>query len=129
MVSDKKKLDKVFSEYIRRKYANSVGEVQCITCGILRHWKDSMDAGHYIPRNHMATRYSEKNVHPQCRGCNRFGGGRYDVYALKLQEIYGKDILQELNSLKISIVKNFPYEEKIEYYKKELAKLKEDVVK
>ena len=42
-----KKLDKVFSEYIRQKYADSFGMVSCFTCDARKHWKD-MQNGHFI---------------------------------------------------------------------------------
>jgi len=50
----KKEADKVFSRYIRRKYADKNGNVSCITCGVTKHWKE-MDCGHYISRNHLST--------------------------------------------------------------------------
>ena len=34
-----KKLDTVFSEYIRRKYADKKGIVSCYTCGKKAYWK------------------------------------------------------------------------------------------
>ena len=37
----KKKLDKVFSEYIRRRNADHLGFITCFTCGVKRHWKEN----------------------------------------------------------------------------------------
>ena len=31
--------DKIFSEYIRRRYANKLGVTECFTCGKVDHWK------------------------------------------------------------------------------------------
>jgi len=56
-----------------------------------------MDAGHYITRQHSATRWSEINVKPQCRSCNRFKSGVSDEFALHLIKDYGVEILEELN--------------------------------
>ena len=40
-----KKLDNVFSQYIRRKDAiNDIAK--CITCGVERHWKE-LQCGHF----------------------------------------------------------------------------------
>ena len=68
------KLDTVFSEYIRLRDSNKEGICKCITCGEYKHWRE-MDAGHFISREHMATRWEEENAHAQCPSCNRFKSG------------------------------------------------------
>ena len=46
-----KKLDAVFSEYIRRKYADKNGIVKCYTCNKKAYWKgEGMQNGHFISR-------------------------------------------------------------------------------
>lgn len=82
-----------------------------------------MDAGHYITRSALNTRYDERNVHPQCKACNRFHEGRKDEYALFLIRTYGPQILDELNKLKWQPVYNFPFEAKIKEYKEKLKAL------
>jgi len=118
-----KKLDVVFSQYIRNKYAVN-GFVNCFTCYRLFLAKD-MDCGHYISRMYKSLRYSEKNAHPQCRYCNRYLFGAMDEYAIHLQKEYGKDILNELNKKKREI-KQFTVPElnkMIENYKEKLKEL------
>ena len=39
-----KKLDKIFSEYIRKRDADENGYVKCCTCPTVEHWKE-MDCG------------------------------------------------------------------------------------
>jgi len=90
--------DKLFSTYIRFKNAPK-GYCKCITCGKIEPPED-MDAGHYISRGVKTLRFDERNVHPQCRKCNRFGEGVKDEYALALIKLYGPDILDELNKEK-----------------------------
>jgi hypothetical protein len=68
---------------------------KCFTCGAVHPIKE-MDAGHWIPRNRLGTFMDERNVHAQCRGCNRFGGGRTVEYQLALIALYGSDILERL---------------------------------
>lgn len=80
----KKETDGVFSKYIRLKYADPDGFVSCITCGLRKRYKDGMQAGHYVTRTCNQLRYSEKNVYPQCIGCNLFKEGVKDTYALFL---------------------------------------------
>jgi len=121
----KKKADTLFSKYIRLKYADSNGYVKCVTCGVKKHYKDSMDAGHYVPRNHLSTRWLETNVHVQCRGCNRFGGGRLDEYALFLTKTYGNEVLDYLNKKKHTTCKmtKADYETLIEDLKLKIKEL------
>lgn len=88
------------SMYIRLKYADKKGYVKCVTCGVVRHWKDQMDCGHYIPRTHNATFLCEENLHPQCKSCNVFAKGRMDEYALFIIDTYGIEKLRELRALK-----------------------------
>ena len=46
-----KKLDAIFSIYIRRRYAKD-DIAECVTCGKQDHWK-SLQAGHFMSRNIM----------------------------------------------------------------------------
>jgi len=115
----KKKLDAIYSQYIRRKYSDYRGYCSCVTCGVSKHVKH-MQCGHYVPRTHLSLRYDERNTFPQCASCNVFQKGRMDEYAIFLINKFGDSILNELNIEKHKITKNFPYEEKIRYYKEKL---------
>ena len=83
-----KKLDTIFSKYIRLRDSNSEGIGFCITCGKPGYWK-YMDCGHFIKRQHMSTRYDEKNCNLQCKGCNCFEQGADALYTLALEKKYG----------------------------------------
>lgn len=73
------KLDNVFSEYIRRRYAkNEIAT--CVTCGKKDHWK-KLQAGHFMSRKHYATRWDEDNVGVQCSACNVFRYGEQYLFA------------------------------------------------
>ena len=93
------KLDRVFSRYIRMRDADQDGQVTCVTCGKIAYWKD-VDAGHYIKRQHMMTRWDARNCAAQCRKCNRFAGGAMDEFALHITTKYGAETLAELMRLK-----------------------------
>ena len=120
ITSYKKSLDRIFSIYIRKRDSNNEGYGQCCTCGEWLYWKNG-DAGHYISRKHNNTRYHERNVHLQCRKCNR-GGERGASYAKFLVEKYGPDILNELSCLEHKTKRWFVWEleELIEQYKEKL---------
>ena len=88
-------VDRIASEYIRRRFADSNGYVKCVTCGIIKHWKD-MDCGHFIKREVLRLRYHENNMHSQCRRCNHFLSGNEAEYSEFIIKKYG---IQEFNYL------------------------------
>jgi len=88
-----KKLDTIFSRWVR--LSNSVNEIcTCVTCGKESHWKD-IQAGHFISRKHYSTRWDERNVKPQCVGCNVFKYGEQYKYSLYLGNKLSKKLLVE----------------------------------
>ena len=97
-------LDTVFSQYIRLRDSNN-GIIKCCSCGKFVSIKQS-DAGHFINRQHMNTRFDETNVHAQCRKCNRFDEGNLPAYALFIQKKYGEDYIEKL-LIKKRIVRKF----------------------
>jgi len=59
-----KKLDKIFSEYIRAR-----DKYKCITCGATKE-THIIQCGHLFSRQCHSTRWDESNAHAQCAGCN-----------------------------------------------------------
>lgn len=117
----KKKLDAVFSLFIRNKYSKN-GQVKCFTCGVSRP-VSNIQNGHFVPRNALATRFDEDNCRPQCVGCNVFGQGRPVIFANNLEKELGKGTVARLYAKAQEITKDYPYEEKIVQYKALLASL------
>lgn len=115
----KEELDKVFSVFIRMRDRGI-----CFTCYKKFDWKDT-DAGHFINRNHLATRWLEENVHCQCQGCNRFRQGNKADYAVHLELMYGHGILQKLKDLrdKGAKIKYSDIEKMIGVYKKKIDEM------
>ena len=99
-----KALDIVFSQYIRLRDANDQGIISCCSCGKMVHWKES-DAGHFINRRWMGVRWDERNVHAQCRHCNRFDEGNIPMYARFMEKKYGVSGMDTLLALKHSTPK------------------------
>lgn len=92
-----KRADAAFSRYIRLRDADSEGMVRCVTCGARRHWRE-VDAGHFITRAKQSTRYDEKNVHAQCKGCNRFQGGKPLEHERAIERKYGSGTAHRLKA-------------------------------
>jgi hypothetical protein len=100
-----KKLDKVFSLYIRNRYSKN-GKAECFTCGKIDD-VSRLHAGHFMSRKHYATRWDDVNVQVQCPKCNLFGQGEQYIFGLNLDIKYGKGTAEQLqqkarNTVKLS---------------------------
>ena len=91
----KKKLDGIFSQYVRQKYADENGNLKCYTCPYINHWK-KLQNGHLVSRYYLATRYDEDNCRPQCYTCNMFRNGMIPDFSKNLEEELGDGITKEL---------------------------------
>jgi hypothetical protein len=121
------KADKLTSDYIRQKYADDYGNVTCITCGKVLHWKESHCA-HYIERGSKATRWLEENLHPADCSCNVFHKEFHKrEYTLYMIDMYGRDKISELKILSRKVLKPTEVrqlaEDAIDYYGKALKEL------
>tara|TARA_B100000902_G_C27307271_1_gene916259 strand:- start:1929 stop:2324 length:396 start_codon:yes stop_codon:yes gene_type:complete len=95
-----KKLDTIFSKYVRLKDADFKGNCICVTCGKSYYWKE-IQAGHFISRKHYSTRWDERNVKPQCYSCNVMRYGEQYKYSKYL----GIELSEDLLNLSYKIVK------------------------
>lgn len=95
--SVKKKAWLVFSEYIRKKYATEDGYVDCVTCNVVRPWKE-MQAGHFIDGRNNAVLFCELGTHPQCMRCNIFLHGNKVSYFKFMQKKFGDQMIDKLIS-------------------------------
>lgn len=90
-----KKLDSVFSQYIRLRATDEAGFGNCWTCHARRHWSE-VDAGHFMSRACMITRWDEQNVQFQCKRCNGFRSGEQYKFAIELDRLYGEGTAETL---------------------------------
>ena len=120
----KKKLDSLFSQYIRIRNADHLGRVKCFTCGVEKHWKEQQ-AGHFQSRSHHSTRWDEINVQVQCVKCNMFRQGEQYKFGMYLDQRFGEGTAKELEIRSKTIVKlnRVDYEEAIESYKQKIREL------
>lgn len=101
----KKELDRVFSIFIRER-----DEGQCYTCPNKGEIK-KMQAGHFVPRQYLAVRWDEVNVHCQCYACNVLYNGQPSAYAARLEKDYGPGTVEMLEGKRKILTKLKP-----EYY-------------
>jgi hypothetical protein len=125
----KKELDDAFSAYIRYRDKDK----PCICCGMplnssgmLGSIGGGCDAGHYIPRKHMAVRWDEVNVNAQRKYCNKHLAGNYAGYREGLIARYGISEVERLERARKEVKKWTIPEliEKRDLYKQKLRELK-----
>ena len=115
-----KKLDTVFSQYIRLSNADNNGYCTCVTCNKTFFWKE-IQAGHFMSRKHYSIRWDERNVKPQCVACNVYRAGEQYKYSLYLGNNLSKTLLEESRELRKFT--NIELEEMITDYSDRLKKL------
>lgn len=84
-----------------------------------------MDAGHYVPRSNKATILDDRNVHPQCRDCNRFKHGAKAQHREYIIRTYGLEVVEELESKRLPRTHTWDREMLAEIKIKLLDELKE----
>ena len=104
-VSQLKKLaDQKFSQAVRLRDSDKYGNAPCITCGVVKPWKQ-MQAGHFVSRKVSLLRYDDENVNAQCVGCNMFKAGEQYAYSIALDKKYGGGTAEKLWNQRHSVHK------------------------
>jgi len=91
-----KKVDAVFSQYIRLKASDENGYGECYTCGSKRHFSE-VHCGHFMSRACMNTRWEELNCAFQCARCNCFRSGEQYLFAQHLDRDHGEGTAERLH--------------------------------
>jgi len=91
---------KLLQRLRRLEEADEQGYCKCCTCDKIAHYKE-MQGGHFIERGRSKTVLDERNINPQCPGCNCWamktatGVLRYRKFMV---EKYGEETVDELES-------------------------------
>lgn len=120
-------LDAIFSQFIRVKYSNAKGIVECYTCGLPMRWQNSQN-GHCISRSELGTRFLELGCRVQCPKCNSLHETKPEIFRNKLEEEragtleYLDEISHSVNKLSVSDLKELliEYKEKLKLVKSKL---------
>ena len=84
---------------VKLKAADENGYCRCVTCGVVKHWKE-MQGGHFISRTWTATKLLEENINVQCGRCNGPLRGNMIQYTIYMIDMYGRDFVEELQDMK-----------------------------
>jgi len=93
-----KRLDMVFSAFVRLRDAMYGGNTVCISCGRVLPF-EQMQAGHYYSRRCMSTRWDERNVNAECAICNCHDSNHLKGYTDNLLAKIGDERFEQLNVL------------------------------
>lgn len=123
----KVRLDIIFSQFIRLRYADYQGMVTCFTSGEVLFWRASQ-CGHFMSRKHNNTRWNELNCQVQTVAQNVFRHGEQYIFGKNLDSTYGEGTADELVRLskedfKLTIEW---LKDKIDHYTKEVTRLKHE---
>lgn len=79
------KLDKIMSLYVRMRDSREFHYkyFRCISCGRILPISEA-DCGHYVGRVNMSLRFDTRNIHAECRRCNRFDSSHLIGYRKNL---------------------------------------------
>jgi len=121
--------DTYFSRFIRLKYSIN-GVCECYTCSEPVNIKEC-DNGHYMKREHKATRYEENNCRPQCKTCNgdtKHNGKQIEFRSHLIEKLRIEEV-ERIEQLSKSNIKadSFFYREKADHYREEVKKLEKEL--
>jgi hypothetical protein len=87
-----------FNRRIRQRDEHQ-GQFKCISCPAVLP-ASVMEAGHFERRGHERLRFDPRNVHGQCHRCNCELGGNRAAYRIAMVELYGLEVVREIESMK-----------------------------
>lgn len=118
-------LERIFSKYIRLRYADHRGVVKCFTCDAEDLWVN-MQNGHFMPRKERGTSFDEVGCQVQCAYCNEVApNGNRKVFAQRLDAKYGTGTAERLTIESKRVMKHDRswYSERIAHYVEAVKKL------
>ena len=124
----RKVVDPTFSKWVRLGNSTN-GICKCVTCSTEKHFTE-MDAGHFIPRGNMATRYDTRNCKPQCISCNRLCDGMHLAFEWSLLALYGQEVVEDLK-IKAKTIRKYnvrELEQMVAVWKESIAKWERDLI-
>jgi len=122
-----RKLDKLFSQYIRMRDTDENGNGHCCTCDKSLHYKEG-HCGHFMKRGRKTTRWNNLNCALQCPGCNTYRDGEQFKFSIYIDKLHGKGIAKAMLDRSkmdwkpgLNELRNY-----IEHYKKRVGELKKE---
>ena len=90
-----KKLDRIFSVYVRLSGTKQGGSCKCFTCDKVLHWRE-IQCGHFQSRRFYSTRFHVLNCKPQCYACNIGLSGNQYTFGVNLDKLHGEGTAESM---------------------------------
>jgi hypothetical protein len=90
-----KKLDRIFSVYVRLSGVKKEHSAQCFTCDKVLHWRE-IQCGHFQSRRFYSTRFHVLNCKPQCYACNIGLSGNQYIFGVNLDKLHGEGTAESM---------------------------------
>lgn len=123
-----KKLDRIFSVYVRLSGTDKSHRTPCFTCDKIMHWRE-IQCGHFQSRRYYSTRFHELNCKPQCYACNIGLSGNQYIFGINLDTIHGVGTALSMVQ-KSREVKKFTSQEMMDmiaHYEAQVEKLRKEL--
>jgi hypothetical protein len=123
-----KKLDRIFSVYVRLRDTNKNHSTKCFTCDKVLHWRE-IQCGHFQSRRFYSTRFHELNCMPQCYACNIGLSGNQYIFGVNLDKLHGPGTADRMVTLSKEVKKFTSPEmmELISHYEKAVGELRKEL--
>jgi hypothetical protein len=90
-----KKLDRIFSVFVRLSGTKKDHSTKCFTCEKVLHWRE-IQCGHFQSRRFYSTRFHELNCKPQCYACNIGLSGNQYTFGVNLDKLHGQGTAESM---------------------------------
>ena len=110
----------LLQKLVRLKASNSLGFCECVTCGVIKHYKE-MQGGHFYGRKEaLVFKLYEENLAVQCARCNWHGMATTKIrerYRMYMEDMYGVRRVKAMNRLAFRKPPKFKMDEVLEFKK------------
>ncbi len=102
-----------------RQVEREIGQCVCITCGRVACWTGNsvgggeIETGHFLASRRNSILFEETNTAPQCKICNRHGGGEQQLYRRWMTMVRGVAEIERLEKLK-TVSRSFSHGELVD---------------
>ena len=110
----------LLQKLVRLKASNSLGFCECVTCGVIKHYKEAQGGHFYGRKEVLRFKLWEENIHPQCAACNWHGMNTTKIrerYRMYMEDMYGVRRVKAMNRLAFRKPPRFKMDEVLEFKK------------
>ena len=119
----------LLQKLVRLKASNKLGFCECVTCGVIKHYKEAQGGHFYGRKEVLRFKLMEENIHPQCAACNWHGMNTTKIrerYRMYMEDMYGARRIRAMQKLAWRPAPKFNRVEVIEFQRELKEKIKDE---